>query len=430
MRKVLFHYIILFSTVCAAQTDADYFSRRFLKYRNEIYVDNIKTVLLERLGEPLSDPIIRLNSGEQLLFQFDLLDNEIQDFSYRMIHCDPEWKSSELSENEFLDGFNTDQIIDYKHSLNTLQDYWHYQLIFPNAQMKPLLSGNYLLVVFPNDQPDSIVISQRFLVVDQKIQINGNAHRATLIEKRNSHQEIDFKLNVKGIPIANPYQDLKIVLLQNFNYNTANTQLVPQFASNDDIDFNLEEGNVFEGGSEYRILDLRTNKFLTQSIERIDRDSLTGAMLTVLKPDLRLNTQRYSANEDINGKYLIKIYEGRDAHLEGDYVYVKFRLKASEEDPQKTIYLEGNFTGNRLTSDFRMEYKAASGFFEKVLYMKQGYYNYRYVSEDDNLTCTVLETEGSHYETRNEYDILVYWKEIGGRYYKLIGNLKVQAGGF
>ncbi|MBK9638659.1 MAG: DUF5103 domain-containing protein [Bacteroidetes bacterium] len=101
----------------------------------------------------MSDPVIRLGSGETLLLQFDLLDNEIEDYSYRIIHCDPDWKSSELSENEFLDGFNTDQISNYKHSLNTLEDYWHYQLLFPNAQMKPLISGNYLMVVFPYKRP-------------------------------------------------------------------------------------------------------------------------------------------------------------------------------------------------------------------------------------------------------------------------------------
>ena len=430
MRLAFLLLLVLNSTFSFSQSDADYFSSRFLKYEDQTYVENIKTVLLERNGEPMSDAVIRLGSGETLLLQFDLLDNEIEDYSYRIIHCDPDWKSSELSENEYLDGFNTDQISNYKHSLNTLNDFWHYQLLFPNAQMKPLLSGNYLMVVFPTNDPDSIVISKRFFVVEPIVQISGNAHRATVIEYRNSHQEIDFKINATGISLNNPYTDLKIVLLQNFNYNSSLSNIQPLFASNDELDYNLEQGNLFEGGSEYRILDLRTNKFLTQSIERIENDSINGGIATILKPDLRLGTQRYSANEDINGKYLIKIYEGRDAHLEGDYIQVKFRLKAKEENPEITYYVEGNLTDRKLTSKYRLNYNEVAGCYEKTLFIKQGYYNYRYVTLDEKRNYSVLETEGSHYETRNEYDVLVYWKAIGARYFKLIGDHKIKAGGF
>ncbi|MBK7965901.1 MAG: DUF5103 domain-containing protein [Bacteroidetes bacterium] len=430
MRLLYLLILLLVNAVTFSQTDADYYSARFLKYEDYTYDSNIKTVILERNGEPLSDPVLTLKSEETLLLQFDLLDNEIEDYSYRIIHCDPDWKSSELSENEFIDGFNTDQISDYKHSLNTLEDYWHYQLIFPNAQMKPIISGNYLMVVFPTNDPDSIIITRRFLVVESKIQISGNAHRATVIEYRNTHQEIDFKINTTGIALSNPYGDLKVTILQNFNFSTSLTNIQPLFASNEELDYNLEQGNIMEAGSEYRILDLRTNKFLTQSIERIERDSIHGKMTTVLKPDLRLGTQRYSTNEDINGKFLIKIYEGRDAHLEGDYIHVKFRLKAIEDDSNLSYFIDGKFTDYQPSKKYRLEYNEVSGFYEKTLYIKQGYYNYRYITFDSKSQYSVIETEGSHYETRNVYDILVYWKANGTRYFQLIGDQKIQAGAF
>lgn len=432
-RRMRFIYFLLFlfvRTVAFSQADADYYTSRFLKYEDRTYATNIKTVLLERSEEPLSDPVIRLRSGETLLLQFDRLDDEIEDYSYRIIHCDPEWKSSDLSENEYIDGFSTDQISDYKHSLNTLENYWHYRLIFPNAQMKPLISGNYLLVIFPTNDPDSIVITRRFLVVEPKIQISGNVHRATVIDYRNTHQEIDFKINTTGIPLANPYQDLKITILQNFNFTTSLTNIPPLFANNEELDYNLEQGNIIEGGSEFCILDLRTSKFLTQSIERLEKDSINGKVTTVLKPDLRLGTQRYSANDDINGKFLIRIYEGRDGHLEGDYVHVKFRLKAMEDDTHLSYYLDGSFTDHQLSKQYRMLYNEASGYYEKTLYLKQGYYNYRYITLDQKSQYSVLETEGSHYETQNVYDVLVYWKALGTRYYQLIGDQKFQAGGF
>jgi len=430
MRIALIFLLSIFIKHANAQSDADYYSSRFLRYEDFIYVENIKTVQLENNLEVLSDPILRLNSGEQLLLQFDLLENDIEDFSYRFIHCDPDWKPSEISENEYLDGFNSDQISDYKHSLNTTQDYWHYRLLFPNQQMKPIISGNYLLVVFKNFEPDSVVLSKRFFVSENSVDVSANVHRATIAEFRNTHQEVDFKINIKGFRLNNPYADLKIVILQNFNYNTSIKDIKPLFASGEEIDYNLEEGNLFEGGSEYRPLDLRTNKFLTQSIEKIEIDSIYGGMQAILKPDLRLGTQRYSANEDLNGKYLIKIYEGRDAHLEGDYIKVKFRLKAREEETSRSLHIDGLFTLNKSDKSNRLEYNEEAGFYEKTLYIKQGYYNYRYLSSDENGKKSVLETEGSHYETRNEYNILAYWKEPGSRYFKLIANQKAIAGGF
>ena len=429
--KKLLPLLFLFSFKAAfAQEEADYYNPRTLSYEDRTYVPYIKTVILERAETAMSFPYLILGSEDKLRLSFDLLEEDIRDYSYKIIHCTPKWTPSVLSENDYIDGFYTDMLSDYKHSLNTLQPYWHYQLEFPNAQMKPLISGNYLMEVFENSNPDSIILSRRFYVTEQRIEFKTNIHRSTLIENRNSHQETDFTIFLRGLPVSNPYSDLEVLVMQNKDPNFVIKNLRPVIANGESVDYNYDDINSIEGGTEYRNFDIRTTRFQTQFIERFFTDSTSGLTHVQLKPEIRRNTMRYVTENDLNGDYLIKIYEGRDAHLEGDYVWVHFRLKSVEDFTDLPVYLEGRFTEYGIRQLFRMEYNHETGCFEKSLLLKQGYYNYRYITAGKDGNCSQLETEGSHYETNNDYYFFAWWKEPGKRYERLIGIYQTTAGGF
>jgi hypothetical protein len=429
MKKILTCLFFISVIALNAQSDEDYYSERILRYGDHTYLHSVRSVLFEKSGIPLSDPVIFLNSNETLLLQFDLLEEDIRDFSYRIVHCTSDWHPSALSENEYTEGFFNDNIIDYKHSSGTLQPYWHYSLSFPNAQMKPILSGNYLFIVFELGNPDSLVLTRRFHVVNPITELQTNIHRATSIDLRNSHQEIDFQLFTKGLTINNPYQDIKVAIRQNQHPEFTLSGLKPLFATSEKLDFNLEDGNVMEGGSEYRPLDLRTTRFATMSVDRFATDSSNGQMQAILKPDVRIHTQRYSSSDDLNGRFLVKIYDGRDGMLEADYLQVRFVLKSPAPIEGQSVYLDGIFRNEFSKKDLRMHYIDSTGMYEKTLVLKQGFYNYRYVHTTASGLST-LETEGSHYETRNEYGIFIYWQAPGTRYEQLIGYSKVLAGGF
>lgn len=429
MKKILTFLFLISAIALNAQSDEDYFSERILRYSDHSYLHSVRSVLFEKSGSPLSDPVIFLNSTETLQLQFDLLEEDIRDFSYRIVHCTSNWQPSALSENEFTEGFFNDNIIDYKHSSGTLQPYWHYSLSFPNAQMKPLLSGNYLLIVYELGNPDSLVLTRRFHVVNPITVLQTNIHRATSIDLRNSHQEVDFQLFTKGLTINNPYQDIQVVICQNQHPDFTLSGLKPLFANGEKLDYNLEDGNVMEGGSEYRPLDLRTTRFATMSVDRLATDSTHGQVLALLKPDVRIHTQRYSSSEDLNGRFLVKIYDGRDGSLEADYLQVRFSLKSPTPVEGQSVYLDGLFRNEFSKKELRMHYNDSAGMYDKTLVLKQGFYNYRYVHTSTNALST-LETEGSHYETRNEYGIFIYWQAPGTRYEQLIGYSKALAGGF
>jgi len=415
--------LLLVSSFVRAQDSIDYYNSTFLRYEDHIYKPNIHTVILEHAGAPLSNPVIQLNSDEKLFLSFDELEEDASDFSYRWIHCTSDWSPSTLlSENDFIDGFYTDHIVSYRHSFNSTQHYYHYSLEFPNAQMRPIISGNYLLVIFKNDSTDVPLITKRFWVVDSKVEIQSFIHRATEIALRNTHHEIDFKLKLNTIKVANPYSDIKVTIVQNNRWDAALTNLKPKFALDGELDYDYEEGNLLDAGNEFRNFDIRTTRFQTQYVEQINKDSITHLYSFILKPDTRKSTQRYSTEEDINGRYLIKIYDDSDGDIEGDYVKVKFRLPVLNEVDSGSIYIFGQLTDWGLLPSARMKYNEITHSYEQTISLKQGYYNYEYIySPTVKSPSIIADTEGNHYETENEYAFFVYYKDVASRYDHLVG---------
>ena len=102
----------------------------------------------------MGNPIIHLSFKDSLLLSFDDLSSDPQNYAYTLIHCNADWTPSDLMESEYLEGFYEEPITDYQFSFNTIQNYIHYQTVIPSANLKPTLSGNYLLIVFLENQKD------------------------------------------------------------------------------------------------------------------------------------------------------------------------------------------------------------------------------------------------------------------------------------
>jgi hypothetical protein len=71
-----------------------------------------------------------------------------------------------------------------------------------------------------------------------------------------------------------------------------------------------------------------------------------------------------------------------------------------------------------------MVFNPASGAYEGSALLKMGFYNYAYVTVNKNQPHSGPSfefTEGNHMETENDYDILVYYRSLGGRSDQLVG---------
>ena len=378
---------------------------------------NIKTILLHKKENNLSLPIINLNSEEQLKLSFDDLNYESSVLYITIEHYDAMWNKSNLMQSEYVNGFTSDEIINYQFSFNTLQNYVHYEYLFPSENLKPLLSGNYKFKVY--DLNGDTLFNKRFMVLENKINIDLNIKKATLSSDRKIKHELDFTLNHQNINIVDPFSQIKVIVKQNNKEDNAITNLKPLYIRNNTLIYDYNEENTFFGNNEFRHFDIKSLRYYSERIKNIVYDS------TNYKVDLFTESKRaydnYSIEPDLNGKFYIKSQEARNSKIESEYVYVNFKLKSNFID-EGDVYIIGEFSNWEKNNEFKLEFDSINNSYYKSIYLKQGYYNYHYAINDTSLNyLDVASIEGTHYQTRNSYEIYVYFNDTNDRYQKLIG---------
>ena len=388
--------------------------------KDSISNHNIKTVLLHKKEDNLSLPIINLNSDEILKLSFDDLNNELKKFYITIEHYNSDWQKSNLIKSEYISGFFKDEIINYEYSFNTLQDYIHYQYFFPSENLKPLISGNYKLKVF--DSYGDTLIAKRFMILENKVNIKLNIKKATLSSDRKTKHEIDFTINHPNLSISDPFSQINVIIKQNNKDDNAINNLKPIFIRNNQLIYDYNEENTFLGNNEFRHFDIKSLRYFSDRIKNIESDSL-GYNVSLFE-DYKRTYNNYSIEPDLNGKFYIESQEARNSDYEAEYVNVTFKLK-SEFIKDGNIYIIGELTDWRLNKNYQLEYDFNKKLYTKEVYIKQGYYNYHYAINDTTYTYyDVFTIEGSHYQTRNSYEIYVYYKGNSDRYEKLIGFTK------
>jgi len=125
----------------------------------------------------------------------------------------------------------------------------------------------------------------------------------------------------------------------------------------------------------------------------------------------------------LNGNFLIKKNEGNDSETDADYVKVHFRLPYQLPLTDGNLYLFGKFSDWKFKEELKLDYDTLKQEYVKEVLLKQGYYNYMYcfVKDGSKNKGDLSVIEGSHYETENEYSILVYHRQVNDNYDRLIG---------
>tara|TARA_B000000532_G_C18876577_1_gene410932 strand:+ start:2094 stop:3338 length:1245 start_codon:yes stop_codon:yes gene_type:complete len=397
-----------------------------IELNNNTIDKNIHTALLHKIDDPLSYPIIKLNSDEKLQLSFDDFNRELIDYYYTVIHCNSDWTRSDLMQSEYIDGFFNSRIVDYEFSFNTLNKYINYQLVFPEDNLQPMLSGNYIISVFKNNNPDDVVLQKRFMLIDEKVSISSRVKRATIIDERLYKQEIDFNIIHGNMYIANPYSDIKVVIKQNNREDNSINNLKPLFVKQDHLVYDYEQENTFEAGNEYRYFDTKSIRYQSERIKDITIDS--NNINVELFTDISRSFNEFISLPDINGNFLVKKQEAWNSDTESEYVNVKFTLLENRKVSYGDLYLIGRFTDWLIKDEYKLIWNESTRKYECNILLKQGYYNYLYILKDNSSNKTYLSfTEGSHYQCKNEYYIYVYFRDTGKTYDQLIGYLKTSS---
>lgn len=374
----------------------------------------IKSVVLKPAKINSYTPVIQL--GERLEFSFDDINASENIYSYKIEHCDYNWNISNLVPSEYLDGYSQDRIRDYENSFNTLQSYTHYELEIPNQHLKIKLTGNYVISVL--DEYNNILFTRRFIIYEPKVHVGVTAHRSRDISSINEKHNVQFVIDHKSLRINNPYEEIKVVLYQNADWNSGIRNIPPKYIRGTQLLYNYVDKISYWGNNEFLYFDTKDIRNATNNIYQVRLENIFN---TFLYKDEARGRKPYLFNPDVNGNFVIRTINTDDTALEADYSFVHFKLEYEENYDNHKVYIYGNFNDWQLTDENKMIYNNKTNLFEATLMLKQGFYNYTYITADDNLKINTHAIEGSYYQTENEYSVIVYLKKYGELYDQVIG---------
>jgi hypothetical protein len=389
-----------------------------IRYEDYIYNETIKSVqFYQATGVPdevLEPAVTSLQQGRPILLEFDRLKAGPQRLVAKLIHCNYNWTPSNLTETQYLNDFNEFFITDVQNSVNTRVPYVHYRFRVPRVKM----SGNYVLEV--REEGGNLLLTRRMMVYENLTAVTSKLGLPAGPSGRQTRQPVEFNVFYQDYELINPAMEVKAVLRQNHRWDNAKFIPSPTFVRDHlkrlEYVF-FEPKDNFLGLAEYRPFDTRSVRYNGIGVSSVNVEA--NPIEVFLQIDKNRSGEVYSQEPDINGKMLFNNREYGNGDVNSDYTWVDFELKASEEQTGQ-VYILGALTDWKISSDARMRYNADKQVYNGRLLLKQGYYNYQYVLQK-NQTIDYSYYEGSHFQTENSYDILIYYRPPGSRADLLIG---------
>jgi len=378
-----------------------------------------KTVKLFQQNNQESLPVLQLNSTDIIELHFDDMDGYAKNYYYSFVLCNADWQPADVSPFDYIKGYQTQRITQYRNASIAQTKYVHYQLQLPEQNCMPVKSGNYLLKVFLNGNINQLAFTKRLYVVDNKAVVAAAIAQTFDSEKYLTHQKLKLKIVLPDREVFNVQQQMKLLVTQNNRKDNALVNVQPTFIRGNVLEYDSENDLIVAGGNEYRWADLRSFRFQSERIDRIIQPNEV-----FLKPDANRLQQRYLFMKDLNGYFDISTTDNVNPWWQTEYGKVHFTYVPPNNRAytNKEVYLLGELTGNDINDAAKMEYNADKGVYEKELYLKQGYYSYTYVTKsiDKNAKAETTLTDGNYWETENEYQIFVYFRSLNARHDELI----------
>lgn len=381
--------------------------------------EHIRTMQITHSASEYAPPVIIAGSNDRLTFSFDHLADDRTFFRYRLVHCNADWQPSGLVDSEIVNGFNEGIIEDYEFSQATTVNYVNYRFSIPDNNIMPLVSGNYLLQIYEENNPDKILAQWRFMVSEHVARIGVDLTTRTDIDYNREHQQLAVSVDTERMDVADPFNDLTVMIQQNGRLDNEVALRQPMRMSGRKAIYEHVAPLIFDAGNEYRRFETVSLDYPGMHIAKIG--FMNPYYHAVLQTDASRASESYIYDSTQSGRFKIREYDSDDADTKADYVVVHFTL-ACDEMPESMIFLDGDLTSRRFDESSRMYFNPSTGLYEKAMLLKQGSYNYQYltVSRGDRHGHSAP-VEGDKYQTVNEYLIKVYTRQPGERYDRLIG---------
>ena len=386
--------------------------------------EDVKTVTLYKNGVEGERPVLVLGSEDRLLLRFDVLGAEVEGYRYKIQHCDSRWQVDELEPYEYMNGFEEGPINNYNSSFTTLTDYVNYYEYIPSQYSQFLISGNYVVTVTRQDEPDSVLLTRRFCVVEGSLKADVSVgvpyDNVSIFERREVDVALKENRDYRGSmlpPTLNPAY-FHVVVQQ--NGRTDNMRELP-FGGYESgvLCYRYKNENVFEGGNTFRYFDISNIRTAMYNVVQIEEYG--GEWYAMLRPLEDRSGKSFITEQTLNGGMKVNVWDRTNKQTEADYVYVNFMLPMRSPFMNGSVHVVGELTQWKLDEGSRMEYDPEMQAYRLRLLLKQGYYAYQLLfvptGESRGLTETL---EGNHYEMPNDYRVYVYYRGLNDRYDRLV----------
>ena len=404
--------VCLFVTImmCAQQRDT----------RVKIIDSNVHSLKVAPTSNAYMPPVIVMGTGDRIAVGFDYFDYDEHYLRYRVTHCNADWQPSALVESEYVDGFNYGDITDYGHSQATFVQYCHYSFELPNEDFVITKSGNYLLEVFEQDDPDKVLFQSRFSMCEHLVDVMAEVSTNTDIDYNDAHQQLAVELGYKRENISDPYNELTLVVSQNTRTDDERVITRPLMVEMGKMTYDHNPLLIFNAGNEYRRMEMVNTNTINMGVSSIRY--FEPYYHATLRTDEPRATDMYLYDQTQHGHFTVRNSECDDSNREADYVVTHFTLDTGGPLTGGSIILDGEFTQGLPQNAVKMRYDAATGCYLNDLLLKQGAYNYQYLwVPDGTQKGQTAKIEGDKFQTINRYAIRVYDRPMGDRYDHLVG---------
>lgn len=385
-----------------------------------VFDERIKSLQVRLDGNDFAAPVVVLGSSDRIRIDFDHLAEDREYFRYSLQHCDARWQPSGLVDSEFLDGFNEGSIEDYGYSQATVVHYVHYSLTIPNEEVAPTISGNYLLRIYRENEPDEPLLQCRFMVSEQTVPVSAFLTSRTDVDYNKAHQQLEICVDTERAGVEDIYNDLRVVVQQNGRLDSERALLRPLRTSGRKAYFEHTPELIFEGGNEYRRFETVSEYYPGIGVESIDfQNPYRHFYLFVDEPRA---DKPYLYDQTQHGRYFIRRQGAAESDYEADYGVVHFELDMPQISDGSMIFIDGDFVHRRFDPESEMRFNPVTQRYERAMLLKQGAYNYQYLLVPPGaMRGYTAPIEGDSYQTDNEYLIKIYHRRRGDRYDRLIG---------
>ena len=384
---------------------------------NFTFSQSISTVAFYKQNDNKSSNILLSSLNERFSMSFDVLSGIEYDLYYVIEHCDFDWKKSQLLKSEYLQGFDDVKIEDYYSSFNTYQIYTHYKINFPNSNTSFKKSGNYIIKIL-NEYGEEL-FRRKFIIYENLASVNTEIKRSRELDFIHTKQVVNFEVNPVNIRFNNPIKTIKVSVFKNNDLKNSIQNLKPQYTMGQKLIYRYDKESSFWGGNEYLYFE---NKFVRNTNVKIRAFDLEEIYSNFLYSDIPRLNKKYTYNPDINGGFLIAAANSSNPEFEADYVNVHFYLeKLKTLSSENKIFIVGDFNNHEINDKYKMRFNSNFNLFEAEIKLKQGFYNYKYVLLDKNNNIIPGGIDGNFDETENEYNVVVYYRDFGQRFDRVVG---------